>query len=64
MTYDLTIRDAAAALRACDASATELVRQVIAVADQTDPLVATFLIRFVVESVAAAAELPDERAAR
>jgi amidase len=47
MAHYLTISDAAAALRARDVSATELVRHAITVADHTDALVGTFLTRFI-----------------
>ena len=63
MAHYLTISDAAAALRARDVSATELVRHAIAVADHTDALVGTFLTRFIDESLAAAAAADDAIAA-
>jgi aspartyl-tRNA(Asn)/glutamyl-tRNA(Gln) amidotransferase subunit A len=63
MAHYLTISDAAAALRARDVSATELVRHAITVADHTDALVGTFLTRFIDESLAAAAAADDAIAA-
>jgi aspartyl-tRNA(Asn)/glutamyl-tRNA(Gln) amidotransferase subunit A len=59
----LTISDAAAAIRAGETSSTELVQHALSIADATDPQMGTFLVRYVDESIAAAAAADESLAA-